>query len=375
MRLLAFGTYDARLHPRVQVLIEGLRAHGDDVTEIDTPLGLDTSARVAMLQQPWRVPLLAGKLVTCWLRLCIRGRRSARRIRPDAVIVGYMGQFDIHLARFLFNKTPLALDQLVFAADTARDRGIKSGWKTRMLERLDRAAITSADVVAVDTDEHQELAFDHRAERAVVAPVGATNSWFTAGANRKPARADAPLRVIFYGVFTPLQGTPVIGKALKLLADATDLHVLMVGHGQDYATTRTLAGDLPFVEWRDWVPFQELPDLVSEYDVCLGIFGDRPKALRVVPNKVYQGAAAGCALVTSDTAPQRRILDDAAGFVPPGDALALAEVLRDLAADRSQVEKLQSASRHVADTKFRPAVVAAPLRECLASLTPEKRHR
>ena len=35
MRLLAFGTYDARLHPRVKVLLEGLRARGHDVIEVD----------------------------------------------------------------------------------------------------------------------------------------------------------------------------------------------------------------------------------------------------------------------------------------------------------------------------------------------------
>ena len=54
----------------------------------------------------------------------------------------------------------------------------------------------------------------------------------------------------------------------------------------------------------------------------------------MVPNKVFQGAAAGCAVVTSDTAPQRRVLGDAAVLVPPGDPAALAEALRSLAADR-----------------------------------------
>ena len=45
--------------------------------------------------------------------------------------------------------------------------------------------------------------------------------------------------------------------------------------------------------------------MVASHDVCLGIFGDTDKALSVVPTKVYQGAAAGCAVVTSDTAPHR----------------------------------------------------------------------
>jgi len=38
-----------------------------------------------------------------------------------------------------------------------------------------------------------------------------------AGAVRRPG---APLKVVFYGLYTPLQGTPVIGEALGRLAGA-----------------------------------------------------------------------------------------------------------------------------------------------------------
>ena len=50
------------------------------------------------------------------------------------------------------------------------------------------------------------------------------------------------------------------------------------------------------------MPAADLPALVAGHDVCLGIFGTGDKALRVVPNKVFQGAAAGCAIVTSTRA-------------------------------------------------------------------------
>ena len=80
------------------------------------------------------------------------------------------------------------------------------------------------------------------------------------------------------------------------------------------------------VDWLDWVAPADLPALVADHDVCLGIFGRGDKALRVVPNKVFQGAASGCAVVTSDTAPQRRALGDCAVLVPPGDPEALADL-------------------------------------------------
>jgi glycosyltransferase involved in cell wall biosynthesis len=93
----------------------------------------------------------------------------------------------------------------------------------------------------------------------------------------------------------------------------------------------------------------------------------------VVPNKVFQGAAAGCAIVTSDTVPQRRIFGPAAIYVPPGDAPALAEALRDLARDRDLLRGARSASRMLAQAAFTPAAVTAPLAQRFETLTSEVR--
>src|SRR5213594_3401315 len=105
-RVLFFGTYDARRYPRVRVLQEGFATLGDEVLECNVPLRLDTAARVKMLRRPWLVPLLA---------------RSRRCRGVDVVVVGYMGHFDVHLARLLWPRTPVALDHLVSARDTALD--------------------------------------------------------------------------------------------------------------------------------------------------------------------------------------------------------------------------------------------------------------
>ncbi|MGH3714113.1 MAG: glycosyltransferase, partial [Micromonosporaceae bacterium] len=172
-----------------------------------------------------------------------------------------------------------------------------------------------------------------------------------------------PLRAIFVGLFTPLHGAPTIGEALAALAGDHRIEVTMVGTGQDYQECRRLAAGNPRVTWRDWVPGDELPDLVASHDVCLGIFGTTDKALRVVPTKVYQGAAAGSAVVTSDTPPQRAALGDGAVFVPPGDGVALAEALRRLAADRTVLAKLRAAARDIAVARFTAPASVAPMRD------------
>ena len=138
MRVLAFGTYDTRLHPRVGVLVEGLREHGDEVREVVVPLDLDTAARVAVLRQPWRLPLLGWRLLRAWVRLSVAARAAVRSWPPDAVLVGYLGHFDVVLARLLFPRTRIVLDHLVFAADTAADRRQTGRVKRWVLGRLDR---------------------------------------------------------------------------------------------------------------------------------------------------------------------------------------------------------------------------------------------
>jgi glycosyltransferase involved in cell wall biosynthesis len=375
VRVLTFGTYDVRSHPRVQVLMDGLRAHGHEVTEVNARLGLSTAERVRILREPWRLPVLVGRLGARWASLVRRSLRFRGADRPDAVLVGYLGHFDVLLARVLFPRTTLVLDHLIFAASTAADRGAAGGLRERSLGLLDRLALTAADVVVVDTEEHRAMVPARLRERAVVVAVGATEQWFaaaeaTAPADTSPASdaptAGQPLSVVFFGLFTPLQGSTVIGRALRLLHErGTAVRATLIGSGQDAAAVHQDVDGLPSVTWLNWVDADELPAVVAGHDVCLGIFGTTEKALRVVPNKVYQGAAAGTAVVTSDTEPQRRLLGDAAVLVPPGDAERLADVLADLAARPGRVGELRRAAASHASAAFTPAAVTEPLDRAL----------
>ena len=369
MRTIIFGTYDTAMHPRIATIAEGLAARGFDVTECNIPLGLSTADRVDMLAKPWKAGGLVARLAGRWLGLAARARRLGR---PDAVVVGYLGHFDVHLARLLYprrSRVPIVLDHLISAAGTAKDRRIGgSGMKQRLLTLIDAAALRAADIVVVDTEEHLEIVPEKYRSKAVVVPVGAPTPWHAA-AREPSAGSSGPLKVVFYGLYTPLQGTPVIGEALGRIAGAP-VEVTMIGRGQDEAETKHAAAANQSVRWLDWVPAAELPALVASHDVCLGIFGTGDKALRVVPNKVFQGAAAGCAVITSDTAPQRRVLgtvsqESGAVLVPPGDPAALADALLRLANDREALLKLRHAARQLAAERFTPEQVVGPLTDRL----------
>lgn len=365
---MLFGTYDERRHPRVQVIREGLAARGHDVTVVNMPLDVDTAARVQLVSQPWRAPVVAVRLLIAWALLLVRSR-SVRR--PDAVVVGYLGHFDVHLARLRWRRAHVVLDHLVSLADTATDRKLDSTRRTRVLRAVDRAATARADTVLVDTAEQVGLLPQAHRHKALVVPVGAPTAWFRAGDDERStdraARLPETMSVVFFGLFTPLQGSVTIGEAISKLA-AEPLQWTVIGNGQDRAACEAATGGAP-VRWLDWVDAEVLPGIVAEHDVCLGIFGTGPKAHRVVPNKVFQGAAAGCVVVTSDTPAQREALDGAGVFVPPGDAAALSEVIMSLRTDPSAVERGRRAAREVAERRFRPLSVVGPLSDRIEDLS------
>lgn len=357
VRLLFFGTYDSAVHPRVAVLRDGLLVAGVEIDECNAPLGLSTSDKVEMLRHAWKAPRLAVSIVRAWCRLTYRSMGfHQRHARPDAVVVGYLGHFDVHLARLLFPRTPIVLDHLIGATSTAVDRGLDTGLKTRVLRSVDRWALRAAHLVVVDTDEQLGSLDPHVRRKAVVVPVGAPDAWF----RDVHEHDDTDLSVVFFGLFTPLQGTPVIGGAIASLVD-TKIQFTMIGSGQDLVEAKRAAGDSQRVTWIDWVDGDDLPDVVAHHDVCLGIFGTSPKAQSVVPNKVFQGAAAGCAIVTSDTPPQRRVLGEAAVYVPPGDPAALAAALRQLADHRGTLHALRHRGNDLARQDFTPSAVVRVL--------------
>jgi glycosyltransferase involved in cell wall biosynthesis len=356
-RILVFGSYDQVRHPRVAVLRSGLAAAGHEVTELNRPLGMSTADKVDAARSVAGTTRFVVSVVRSWTAL-VRARRTMDR--PDVVVVGYLGHLDVHLARWLWRRSTIVLDHMVGLADTVRDRNVGRGPVYRLLDAVDRAALRRADVVVVDTEEQLQQLPERAQSKSVVVAVGATDPWF----DHLPPPRRLPLKVCFVGLYTPLQGAPVIGAAISELADDDRIEFTMVGAGQELEPTRTAAAG-GRVRWIDWVPGDELPALVASHDVGLGIFGTSPKAWRVVPNKVYQSLAAGNVVVTSDTPVQRRVLGDVVRYVPPGDPRALAGALRALADQMATgPDGLAFPSPRDAD-RFRPCAVVAPLLERL----------
>ncbi|MBY5162914.1 glycosyltransferase [Nitriliruptoria bacterium AS10] len=329
-------------------MMAGLAERGWSVSELNAPLDLSTSGRVEIMKRPWKAVPAVWEMLTCWRDL-VRGRHDMPD--PDVVVVGYFGYLDVHLAKLLFPDALVVLDDTAPLVDTVVDRSLDAGPASSVVGLVERAAIGRSDLVVADTLEH--LRTD---TASVVVSVGADDAWFDAATD---SRDDGPMRVVFYGLFTPLHGTRVIAQAITRVTE--DMSFTLVGHGQELDAVLDLVGERPEVEHVAWVDMSGLPDLVGRHDVCLGIFGTTPKAQRVVPNKVVQGMAAGCVMVTSDTPPQRRMVADGAILVEPGDPDALARALDELARDPEARATHRARAATVARDRFRPTPVTEEL--------------
>ena len=377
-RVLALGTFQPD-YPRNQLTQAALQAGGCIVETLAAPVWDRLEDRLAPLRD-WRALLRFGlRLVRAYLGLL--ARLPGPLSRADLVLIGYPGHLDMlffgALARL--TRRRLVFDPLVTLTDTlVEDRGLVSpgSARARFIRAVDQVALRLADVVLADTEENaafmQALAPGTRA-RFVVVPVGADERVFspesgTASAISWPEHDPGALRVLFYGTFIPLHGPETIVRAAALLG-VRSASVVMVGQGQLWSQTRALAVHLGTrnVTFVPWVPYPELPVWIAQADVVLGIFGDTPKAARVVPNKVYQAMAMGAALVTRDSPPVRRLLEHgrSALLVPPADPAALARAVEALG-DADVRRRLGQAARHTFLRVARADVVAVQLAEALS---------
>jgi glycosyltransferase involved in cell wall biosynthesis len=328
-RVLVIGTFDPTT-PRARQWLRLLDQLGANVEVRNRPAwGGDRAsktARSAATMLP-RVFLSLGRLAL-HLLTCDR---------PDLVVFLYPGHIDAcvlgPIARL--RRIPAVLDVFISLYDTVvLDRRLRShrsplGLATRAIDTL---ACWSVRLVVVDTPENIDFfaKFTHRSRKHfAVLWVGADEATFTF--------TDDPgddAHVLWYLTYIPLHGFETVAHAAALLAD-DGRRIRLVGDGQRRAAAELLVAELGLhnVEFVGTVSESELPGEISRASICLGVFGTTDKASRVVPNKVYQCAASGRAIITAATPAMQTAFGDVLITVPPGDAPALADAVRNLRGD------------------------------------------
>ncbi len=350
MRVCFFGAYDPG-YPRNRILREGLRRAGVEIVE----------ARVPERRAFRRYPALM-------LALASAGRGA------DVLLVPEFRHKDVPLARALKGRRPLVFDPLISRHDTlVHDWGIHApgSAQARWNLRLDRAALALPDLVLCDTWAQGALYERLGARRARLRRVlvGAEDAFFAV----PPPPTGGPVRVVYVGGFLPLHGIPIVIEAVaRLERDARRLpefRVELVGKGIEFGAARDLAERcrLERLDFPGAVSYADSPRVLAEAHVALGAFGLGEKAGRVIPHKLYQGLAAGRAVVTGDGPGVREVFEPGVHLetVRCGDPAALAAALGRLIADPEARATLGARGRARALEVATPERIGESLRQAL----------
>ena len=226
-----------------------------------------------------------------------------KKITKDVDFI-YVPPFRFTDARFIYKQTniPVVFDPLVSTYLT-RVVDYKQFWKAPHKLIVDKRSFNSCDILIADTENHKKYfikKFNISANKIHVLPVGTDSSVFFENSVQKK---DNLFHVGFYGSFVPLQGTLKIIETAKILQNNNSIFFDIIGDGHHFDKAKKLAEkyNLKNIKFYGRVEYKKLPELINDFDICLGIFGDSLKADLVIPNKVYHYASMNKCIITKDT--------------------------------------------------------------------------
>lgn len=365
MHVCYFGTYK-RDYARNRILIDGLRSRGMQVTECHADLwgADDTAGKVAAGMGGWRNP----RFLTHAARIYAGLAQQYRAVGPhDIVILGYAGQMDVYVARWLARRSgvPVVLDVFmsIYLIMLERRLDRRSPMTARLVYWLERIACRLADALFLDTPAYVD--FFHQTyglppERFYLIPTGADERLFYPRPRTPPK--DGRLRVVYVGGFLRAHGLPTMIEAAARLSGAPVCFEL-IGDGPERPAAMALAAQhgLTNVTFTGWLDRRLVPERMAQADVVLGVFGKTEQSLRTIHNKIYEGMAMGLPVVTGDSPTVRAELrdDEDLILVPREDPAALAATLLALRTDPDRRARIGALAYRTFCERYTMAAIGA----------------
>ena len=373
LRVCYFGTYRAS-YTRNQIVLKGLQAQPDVAVHVcHATLWQGIEDRVAQASGGWRNPAFWRRVAGAYRQL-LRAHRAAPEY--DVMLIGYPGQFDAFLGRWLAHRRdkPAALDILMSLHLVAEERGLTAAHPNtgRLIFQLERSGLRQPDLLIAENAEYGSYIaqkYQLPAERFRYVPHGADETVF----HPRPLRPPADhFRVTYHGGYLPSHGMDAILGAARLLADEEGVRFEFYGNGpeKERIVRQAEKWALPNVIFHGFVSQDELLDGLARAHVCLGVFGTTRQAQFTVQNKVWEGLAMGRPVISGDSPTIRAALADRQEvyLIARDDPAALAAGLRELRDKPALRESIAAAghARYLAGNSI-PAI-GRQMKEALLTL-------
>ena len=251
--------------------------------------------------------------------------------RYDLVFAGFAPQLVLPFFRKL-RKKPVIEDFFISLYDTAvqdRKKFRAGSLPAAVLKRLDERTLALGDTVIADTRAHADyfvngLGCDPERIRVLYLEAD-PEIYHPADVQREPG---APFRVLYFGSILPLQGVDVVLDAVKMLRDEPGCAFEIIG-----PLPEGKISEQENLTCIPWLSQEELAQHIARADLCLaGHFAaDIDKAKRTIPGKAYIYRAMEKPMILGDTPANHELFEEDGKtlFVPPGDAEALAEKIKE----------------------------------------------
>lgn len=348
LRVCYFGFYN-RDYSRNKILIGGLRANGLTVIECHSAQS-GPIKYFDLFKKHWRI-----------------------RKNYDVMVVGFPGQVAMIMARLITLK-PIIFDAfLSFYDSMVFDRQIcpPRSFRSFYFWLIDWLSCLLANRILLDTNEHIKYFIDTfkiKEQKFRRIFIGADENVFYP----RPAPVNNKFTVNFHGTYIPLQGIKYIIEAAAILREESILF-RFIGSGQQFKEMEdkiSILGLKNNVEIVKFMPVERVADYLSRADICLGIFGDTPKAKRVIPNKLYEGLAMKKPVISARTVAIDEVFRDRENIllceIANGQDLAKKIIL--LKNDKELFEKIAASGYKLYNKKFNSVSLGKELHQILKEL-------
>jgi glycosyltransferase involved in cell wall biosynthesis len=334
MRVLVTGNYDPSYN-RTQILLKGLKNSSDiAVTELPIPCFKDLDKN--------KFKQLANN--------------------SDFIYLPPFTHESVKKIKRLTNK-PIIFDPLISKYLTkVFDYKQVSKYSPRAFKNYlkDKIPLQQSDLIIADTEMHKNYfvsKFKIDPKKIVILPIGADVSQF------KPEdKINRPtFNVGFYGGFIPLQGVSHIIEAAKLLENEKDIQFNLIGTGFELEKIKSLVDKLNLknVNFLGWIDYKQLPIELNKFDICMGIFGNTPKADLVIPNKIYHYAALGKCTITKETEAIKEVFTNNTNIVlSSNNASEIAQHILNLKKNPATYHKIGNGAKNLIQNHYNQNKIA-----------------
>jgi glycosyltransferase involved in cell wall biosynthesis len=246
----------------------------------------------------------------------------------------------------------------------------------RASEWLERFLYYHADRVVVNSPGFIDHVKARGARLVTLVPNGSDTTMFNPELDGEDFRQEYGLVGKFIALYAGAHGMSndltVLLATADLLREQTGIAIVFLGDGKEKPALMAQAAEMGLtnVHFIPPVSKAQMPEALAAADACIAILKPVDLYRTVYPNKVFDYMAAGKPVILAIDGVIRELVEQArAGIaVPPGDAAALAQAIRQLAGDPERRWQMGRSGRAYVAENFDRGMLADQMAEILESM-------